>query len=357
MTNPIEELYVDYLICSFGAVTATGMSEVLDGEISHDKTTRMLSRRKQTSKELWERAKPIVRAIESEDGVLILDDSITEKPSTDENALICWHYDHSKNRMVKGINFISAVYHSQGVSLPVGVHLVEKNEYETAPKTGKRKRKSLFTKNHYARALMAQAVKNNIRFRYILMDTWFASAENMMFIRHELDKHFVVPLKTNRKVALSLEDKKQGKYVTLESLALEENQVRDIWLESVDFPMILVKQVFTNEDGSTGILYLVSSDTEPTYNPITTIYQKRWNVECYHKSLKQNAGLEKSPTQTRTTQTNHFFASLYAYIKLEALKVATKMNHFALKNKLYIKAVQQAFTELRNLQSSVLCVR
>lgn len=349
MTNEVQDLYIDYLISSFGAVTATHLSEVLDGAISHDQVTRMLARPPQTSKDLWLRVKPLVRSIESDEGVLIIDDSITEKPSTDESPLICWHYDHSKDRTIKGINFISALYHSKEVSLPVGVHLVMKPDYQTDPKTGKRKRQALFTKNHYCRSLLAQAVQNRLCFRYVLMDIWFASAENLMFIRHELDKHGIVPLKANRKVALSLEDKKQGKYVRVDTLSMEENQVREIWLEGVDFPLALLKQVFTNDDGSTGILYLISSDTSHSYKRLTTIYQKRWNVECYHKSLKQNAALEKSPTQTKTTQTNHFFASLYAYIKLESLKIATKMNHFALKNKLYIKAVQQAFAELQKL--------
>lgn len=356
MIDQVQDLYIDYLISSFGPVTATALSAVLDDEISHDKITRMLSQPAQTSKDLWLRVKPLVREIESEEGVLIIDDSITEKPSTDESSLICWHYDHSKDRMIKGVNFISAVYHNKDVSLPVGVHLVMKPDYQTDPKTGKRKRKALFTKNHYCRSLLAQAVQNNLRFRYVLMDIWFASAENIMFIRHALDKHCIVPLKANRKVALSLEDKKQGKYVRVDTLPMEENQVRKIWLEGVDFPLALAKQVFTNEDGSTGILYLVSSDTSLSYERITTIYKKRWNVECYHKSLKQNTALEKSPTKTRTTQTNHFFASLYAYIRLESLKISTKMNHFALKNKLYIKAVQQAFAELQKLQNSAECV-
>ena len=76
---------------------------------------------------------------------------------------------------------------------------------------------------------------------------------------------------------------------------MEENQTRTIWLESVDFPLAFAKQVFKNEDGSTGILYLVSNNNDLSYESITTIYKKRWNVECYHKSLKQNASLEKSP--------------------------------------------------------------
>lgn len=50
----------------------------------------MLAQPAQTSKELWLRVKPLVRAIESDDGVLIIDDSITEKPSeelSDEEIL------------------------------------------------------------------------------------------------------------------------------------------------------------------------------------------------------------------------------------------------------------------------------
>ncbi|MDY6991159.1 MAG: hypothetical protein SVR94_00945 [Pseudomonadota bacterium] len=68
---------------------------------------------------------------------------------------------------------VSALYHSKEVSLPVGVHWVMKPDYQTDPKTGKRK--ALFTKNHYCRSLVAKAVQNNLRFRYVLMDIGFAS--------------------------------------------------------------------------------------------------------------------------------------------------------------------------------------
>ncbi len=210
MTELVQDLYIDYLISSFGAVTATDLSSILNGTISHDQVTRMLSQPPQTSKDRWLRVKPLVRKIESDDGVLIIDDSIAAKPSTDESPLICWHDDHAKDRTVKGINFISALYHSQEVSLPVGIHLVMKPDYETFPPTGKRKRKAWFTKNHYCRSLLAQAVQNHLRFRYVLIDIGFAFAQNLMFIRHELDKHSIVPLKSNRKVALSLKDKKQS---------------------------------------------------------------------------------------------------------------------------------------------------
>ena len=72
-------------------------------------------------------------------------------------------------------------------------------------------------------------------------------------------------------------------------------------------------------------------------------------MEPYHKSLKQNASLEKSPTQTVTSQSNHLFAALYAYVKLEWLRKATHLNHFALKTKLYVGALHAAFDSLRQL--------
>jgi len=99
--NKLLDLYSDYLISAFGQTTATGLSSLLNGEISHDQVQRSLASEQQTSVDLWRIAKPHVREIEREDGVAIVDDSIAEKPYTDENDLICWHYDHSQQRTVK----------------------------------------------------------------------------------------------------------------------------------------------------------------------------------------------------------------------------------------------------------------
>jgi hypothetical protein len=197
--------------------------------------------------------------------------------------------------------------------------------------------------------MIKQAVMNRIRFGYVLADVWFASAENMMFIRHDVKKDFVMPVKTNRKIALSYDDRREGRYVRADTVVFKTDTPIEIFLGHVDFPMLLIKQVFADKDGSTGTLYLATSDTTMTYEQITTAYRKRRNVECYHKSLKQNVSLEKSPAKTVNTQTNHLFASLCGYVKLEMLKISGKSNHFALKAKIYISAIQSAFLELQKL--------
>ena len=348
------DLYSDYLISAFGQTTATGLSALLHGEISHDQMQRSLAGEEQTSADVWRIAKPHVRKIERADGVMIVDDSIGEKPYTDENDIICWHYDHSQQRTVKGINFVTCLYPCQGISLPIGFEIVRKTERYRDPKNGKEKRGLKRTKNEMYRDLMAQAVKNQIPFQYAHNDIWFASAENMNFVKITLEKEFGMPLKGNRKVATSAVTKQNGRYQSVDTLELEPMKPVTVDLEGVAFALLLVQQVFPNEDGSTGILYLVTRDTTLDGNGITTIYQKRWNVEPYHKSLKQNASLEKSPTQTVATQTNHFFAPWCGYSKLELLIGDTKLNHFALKSKLYLRAIQSAYAALRELHPAQL---
>ena len=80
------------------------------------------------------------------------------------------------------------------------------------------------------------------------------------------------------------------------------------------------------------------------------IYQRRWKVEEYHKSLKTNAALGKSPTKRETTQISHLVMSMIAVFKLECLKIKQYLNHFALRSKVLIKSNFAAMTELDKLK-------
>jgi hypothetical protein len=87
MDKKLLDIYSDYLIAQNQHATATGLSDLLEGQISHDKVTRFLNSNELSSKELWEYVKPEVRKIEEEvGGILILDDTIEEKTYTDESA-------------------------------------------------------------------------------------------------------------------------------------------------------------------------------------------------------------------------------------------------------------------------------
>ena len=347
------DIYTDYLISQNKYATATGLEALLEGEVSHDKISRFLRDSKFESKDLWRYIKPQVRKFEKEKGgVLIIDDTIEEKPYTDENEIICWHFSHAKGRCIKGVNLLSCLVRYDDVALPVSIETVHKELIFCDVKTKKEMRKSSVTKNELFRSQVKQAEKNEIRFEYVLADNWFGAKKNMEFIKYEMNKKFIFGIKSNRLLAFSEEEKRKRKYQKLKALELEDGEKRTVWLKDLSFPVSLMKKVFKNEDGSTGELYLVTNDLEIDAEKIYEIYQKRWRIEEYHKSIKQNASLEKSPTKVVRTQKTHIFASIVAYCKLEILKVKTRLNHFSLKYKLIVRANQMAFQELRNLQQA-----
>jgi len=345
------DIYTDYLISQNQYATATGLSSVLDGQISHDKITRFLNKNRFDSKDLWEYIKPEVRRIEQDTGgVLILDDTIEEKPYTDENEIVSWHFSHNKGRSIKGINLLSSLVRYDDISLPVSFNVVYKDVSFCDLKTKKVKRKASVTKNQIFRNLVQQAKDNQIKFDYILADNWFGSKKNMEFVEYDMKKKFIFGLKSNRLVALSEEERKKNKYQILNGLDLKDGEKRIVFLKNLSFPVAVTKKVFKNEDGSTGVLYLVTNDLNSDAEKICNVYQKRWRIEEYHKSVKQNASLEKSPTKVAHSQKNHIFASIISYCKLELLKIKTSLNHFALKYKLILKANQMAFQELKKLR-------
>ncbi|MEK6482603.1 transposase, partial [Catalinimonas sp. 4WD22] len=353
------DLYTDYLLVSTSQASATGLSRMLDGELSHDKITRFLSNEEFTSKTLWKLVKPTVRQAEQlgQQSFLVLDDTVETKPYTQENALICWHYDHTVNKSVKGVNQISSLFYSAGISVPVGVEFVEKDVWQINVK-GKLVRKASIGKQELFRRLVKQASINLSHVDYILADSWFSSAENMRFIKQDCGYNFIMPLKKNRKVALSSCAKQAGEYKRLDSLDLQEGEHVRIYLEqaaaaAVDFAIWLTKAVYHNKDGSVGELYLVTSDSALCAEEIKAFYAYRWNVEIMYKSVKSNASYAKSPTGTVRTQKNHFFCSMVAFCKLEQIKLKTKNNHFALKAKLYLPAIKTAFAYLNDIKQGL----
>lgn len=278
--------------------------------------------------------------------MLIFDDTVQEKMYTDESELICWHYDHTKGRSVKGINLVNCLYHSQGISIPVNFELVKKPHQFCDIKTKQLKRKGDRTKNEMVRDMLTSAKHQHLRYRYVLFDTWFSASETLSFIVEKIKRHFVSAVKVNRLVAMNESDKHEGKFVAISDLDYSSGSPVQVWVKGLNFPVLAHKQVFTNKDGSNGTLYLICSDLNCDKDAVEAIYKKRWKVEVYHKTMKQNANLAKSPTKRVRTQANHIFMAVYATFKLECLSVKKKLNHFALKSKLLISATRSAYEQL-----------
>jgi hypothetical protein len=165
--------------------------------------------------------------------VLNFDDTIEEKAWTDENDIMCWHYDHVSGRTVKGINLLNALHHSREVSLPVAFEVVSKPLLFCDVNTRQVKRASAVTKHEQMREMIGVGVANQLKFRYVLMDSWYAAQENFECIVKK-QQHFIAALKDNRLVALRQEDRKQGRFVRIATVPLQDKPARRGWLKGYE---------------------------------------------------------------------------------------------------------------------------
>lgn len=365
MKSPeLMDLYSDYLLSSPAVVSAVVMVKVLNDSYSHDAVTRMLAQPELSQHTFWKQVKKVIRQVESNEGVISVDDSIEEKPYSTENDLISWHYDHSQGRSVKGINLVTFTYVQEladktKVKLPVAWELVRKDQL--VEKTEKKDGKFITRQVRQASVSKLQLVKdrlsilvqqNQVKCKYIVFDTWYSSADLMKHIVTSLQKHFVCALKDNRLISFDTTEasEKSKTWVAVAQADLEPSRVYRVRLKDIPFTCYLIKKVYHNLDGSTGVQYLLSSDSSQDVQDIDQTYQKRWSSEDLHRSLKQNTALEKMPAKMACSQANHIFGSMLAQVKLEVLKIATKQNHYALKKQILIESLKSAWKYVQDLK-------
>lgn len=359
--------YTDYLIAGFSLATVTRASSILD--TSKDKLSRFLggvslvtkggnkgnieSHTSFSNQDLWKLVKTEVRNSERlEKAILIVDDTIVEKPYTDENDIIAYNFDHKTGKSIKGMNLLNGglYYQSQDKYIPIFQEIITK-DIKFTDKDGKVKRKSSISKNQLFQDNFNSVMRNHIQLEAVVFDIWFGSVDNFNFIHNHKQK-YICPLKSNRRLALSLGEKKKGRWYNLEEVSnqLETQKTLQIWLEGATHYSYLTKQVFSQEDAEI-TMFLITNDANFIRTQIHEIYQKRWKIEEFHKSLKSNLSLATSPTKNKTSQANHVFCSIVAFFKLEVLtKATTFKNHFQFKSSLYLKALQASFKALQFLK-------
>ena len=150
-------------------------------------------------------------------------------------AIVESKFNPNNYRETKGINILNFVYQNpisqvDFFSVPVAFEIIKKIEQFLDKKSGKVKRRSTISKNELLR--------------------------NCLYVLHYSN------IKSDKTVALSLEDKSDGKFKRVDEQDIPTNQTVSVYLKGLDFPVLLVKQIFTNKDGSQGVLYAVTNNLE-----------------------------------------------------------------------------------------------
>lgn len=284
-----KELYSTFLRVTSQRYSALSLSEVSPVELSHDSISRWLSEAKCQPKDIWNEAKTQVLGTS---GVLIVDDTILDKQRSDKIELVRYQYSGNAHDVIKGIGMLNFLWVDQkdGVS-PIDVRIYEPKE------DGK-------TKNDHFREMLQLAKERGVKPEAVIADSWYSSLDNLKCIR-DFGWNFVMGLRKNRVV-----NKKQK----LCDLAIPDEGLK-IHLRGYGFITVFR---FVSTERRTD--YIGTNLENPTRDQILAFVKKRWEIEVFHRELKQTCGLEHCQARTSRAQRNHIVLCVLTWIKQAALR-------------------------------------
>src|SRR3954471_3068975 len=160
-----DDGYIRFLIASPNVVRCTDAARVQPQEPfapAHDAFSRLLLRQEPDPGALWDEAEPLV---ETNKGVLVLDDSTNDKPYARKIELVTNHWSGKHRKVVRGINLITLLWTDGDRKIPVDYRLYDKADG--------------LTKHDHFWEMLLMAKGRGFSPKYVLFDTWYASLENL----------------------------------------------------------------------------------------------------------------------------------------------------------------------------------
>ncbi len=319
-----KQKYVEYLVSTPINYTCTNLAEHLEG-MSHDVVSDFLKRERLTARHLWELVAEQID--DSPDACLIIDDSVQDKRYSRSIEMVKLQYSGAEGGLVRGIGVVNLVHTSgeDGECYPIDFRIYAKEA------DGKSKN------DHFQELLLRAVGAKQIQAKTVLFDSWYGSWRNLKLV-HRLGLTFYTTLKANRMVSLSAEDG----YIHLDAIDWNDERLRHgiiVKLKKVPFKVRLFKVVALNGD----IDWVITNDLDETV--ITQVAQNanelRWQVEEFHRELKQLTGSAKCQCRKARSQRNHLACCYHAWLSLKV--------HAALLNKTIYRVHTDLFSDyLRN---------
>jgi hypothetical protein len=317
--NPAKvtaEDYIQFTLATPKVVSATEAARVSttkDNPPAHDAFRRLLMRLEPTSDDLWSEVQPLIRRHE---GVLIIDDSTLDKPYAQFMPLVGSHWSGKHHRVVHGINLVTTLWSDGSCFYPC--------DYRIYRKTLDQK-----TKNDHFRDMLQVAHERGFTPRYVLFDSWYASLDNLKYL-NDLNWKFLTRFKANRLVRIN-----HGQPQALEEQAISATGTV-VWVPGYG-ELKVFRFVAPNGDTS----YWVSNDLDLTSDQRAVVAQWSWNVEEYHRGLKQYTGVERCAMRLIRGQRNHIGLALRAFVRLEYHRVKAGLSWFQAKTEICRQAIRQ----------------
>jgi putative transposase len=313
--------YIHFLIAAQRVFSTVEAAETSPDERvpAHDAYTRLLQRLPPDSAALWSEVEMLVQR---QQGVLVIDDSTLDKPYASKMALVTRHWSGQHGRVVQGINLISLVWTDGNTRLPCDFRIYNKAH-------------DGLSKNDHFQHMVQAAQQRGFEPDLVAFDSWYSGLDNLKLLR-QLNWSWLTQLKSNRQVSVD----HTGNRAVSEILIPPHG--RRVHLKGYGWIKVF-KIAGTNdsfEDWATNVLDM----------PLETCaFQalEAWQVEVYHRGLKQFTGIERGQFRLEISQRNHSGLAIRAFVRLEVYRLHTGTSWFQSKAQIIRDAIRAYLAQPR----------
>jgi hypothetical protein len=265
--QPVTRLdYCQYLLISQINYTLTHFAEHAE-KFSHDAVNRYLAGEQIRPRLVWENVQ--AQVVQTPEGYVVFDDTVADKDFSSKIELVRRQYSGNAHGLIQGIGVVRCVYVNPTLDQ---FWIIDYRIY--APESdGKSKL------DHVHDMLTHCVYQKQLQFRTVLMDTWYATKDAMLYIE-QLGKVYYCPLKDNRQV-----DDAGGAapYRRVDSLAWSETERRHGRVIKIKgFPKDHKVRLFRVVLSTQRTDYVVTNDlTQNDTQAVQEACGLRWKIEQF----------------------------------------------------------------------------
>ena len=309
--------YCQYLLSSQINYTLTYFADHSE-QYSHDAINRLLAQDKMTPHLVWENVQGDVKQVAG--GYLVFDDTVSDKRYSRQIELVRRQYSGNAHGVIRGIGIVTCVYVNPETA---AFWLID---YRIFDPDGDGKSKL----DHMHEMLSNCVYQKQLRFRGVLMDSWYATRQLMRTIE-QLQKVYYCPLKDNRLV-----DDSDGvhAYQRVDTLlwTTHEQQYGKL-IKIKDFPKGHRVKLFRLVLSTQRTDFVVTNDlAQDDMRATQEVCGLRWKIEQFHRETKQLSGLEGCQCRLARIVRNHIACAMLVWVRLKHLASQSQQTVYQLKH-------------------------
>jgi hypothetical protein len=309
--------YCQFLLSSQINYTLTHFAEHSE-QFSHDAITRYMAGDHLPPRLVWENVRGQI--VTSANGFVIFDDMVLDKSHSEKIELVRQQWSGNAKQVIRGIGVVTCVYVNPETDQ---FWIIDYRIF--APETDNK------SKLDHMREMLANAVQHKrLPFRVVLMDSWYAAKDEMLFIER-LGKIYYCPIKENRLVSLSRQDEH---YHRVDSLLWSQDELRTGRLVHLrDFPAGHQVKLFRLALSTGRTDYIVTNDVSQDWTPATQdVWGWRAKIEEFHREDKQLTGVDRCQCRRARIVRNHIGCAMLVWVRLKQVAYQTNQTIYQVKH-------------------------